>query len=63
MFAEDGSISKLKSWENVRWVVVGGNEVVLEGYTDRVHLFFNQNINKFTTINLDGTKEAGALLH
>jgi len=41
VFEEDGSISNLTSWKDVRWVVVSENEVVLEGYTDRMHLFFN----------------------
>ncbi|WP_445359857.1 hypothetical protein ACJJIL_12615 [Microbulbifer sp. EKSA005] len=60
---EDGSISKLKSWKDVRWVVVGANEIVLEGYTDRMHLFFDKNIKNFKTFDWDGTKATGTLAH
>lgn len=63
VFEEDGSISKLKSWKNVRWVVVGENEVVLEGHADRMYLFFDANISEFTTFDWDGTKASGALVH
>lgn len=63
VFEEDGSISKLKSWKDVRWVVVGSNEVVLEGLTDRMHLFFDKRISKFTTFDWDGTKASGVLVH
>jgi hypothetical protein len=61
-FNSDGSISKLKSWGGVKWVIVGKNEVLLEGATDRMILLFNPLTTTFTTVDWDGTKGSGKII-
>ena len=61
-FESDGSISKLKSWSMVSWVVTAPNEVVLEGVSDRMVLLFNDHATKFQTIDWDGEESSGIIL-
>lgn len=62
-FAADGSISKLKSWSMVTWVVTAPNEVVLEGISDRMVLLFNEQATGFTSIDWDGQKTSGKIAY
>jgi len=59
----DGTISKLESWKDVHWVVIGANEIILEGYTDKMHLIFDRNIKTFASVDWDGSKSSGVLIH
>ena len=61
-FAADGSVSKLKSWSMVNWVVTAPNEVVLEGVSDRMVLLFNDQATGFTSIDWDGQKTRGEIV-
>ena len=61
-FESDGSISKLKSWSTVTWVITAPNEVVLEGISDRMVLLFDSTGTTFKTIDWDGQKSNGRLV-
>lgn len=60
-FNSDGTISKLKSWSMVRWVVIAPNEVELVGASNRMVLIFNNQITTFSTLDWDGQKSSGAI--
>lgn len=58
-FNSDGTISELKSWSMVKWVVIAPNEVELVGTSNRMVLIFNHKITAFNTIDWDGQKSSG----
>ncbi|UXD87208.1 hypothetical protein [Thalassolituus hydrocarboniclasticus] len=60
-FNENGSIGILDGWSNVKWVVAGKEDVILEGGAHKMLLHFNEQKNAFYTRDWDGTKSDGRL--
>lgn len=61
-FNENGSIGVLGSWSNVKWVVSGPEDVILEGGGHKMLLHFNKQKNAFYSRDWDGTKSDGRLI-
>jgi len=62
-FSSNGNISKLQSWEGVRWLVKQRNEVVLESNNNNtMYLYFNELGTSFKAVDWDGSNTSGKLV-